>query len=81
MSTGVSLTGSITSYIHAPPQLCRNSQKSVRASDFFARDGPTDNLTTCCAEEPVTEIGMPQMVDGERGTSYISWYVRVAQIK
>ncbi len=81
MSAGVPLTGSITSHIHAPPQLYKNSQNSVHALDSFASGGPTDNLTTCCAKEPVTEMGMPQIVDGERGTSCIAWYVRVARVK
>ena len=55
-SIGVSLSGSITSHIHVPPQLWRNSQNPVQASVAVTRAGPMDNSVTLCTDTPVTEI-------------------------
>ncbi len=69
-STGVFLPSSITSHIHVPPQPWRNSQNPVRASVAAMRAGPVDNLVTCCAETPVTKIGMLWSVAEESGSLY-----------
>ena len=69
MSAGVSLPGSITSHIHVPPQLCRNSQNPVLVSVAVARARPVDSLTTRCIEGPATKIGNPRVIVGGRGSS------------
>jgi hypothetical protein len=55
------LPGSTLSHIHVPPQLRRNSQKSISFSVSSTRVGLSDSLDTSWMMMPDTEVGAPLM--------------------
>ncbi len=81
ISDGEQLPGSTPFHIHAPPQLQRNSQKSISFSFSSARVGPSDSLVTSWMLRPDTEVGAPLMNPVAIGLFDNNLYLLVAQVR